>query len=164
MINITSLVTGIIFSVLILAIIAIVLHRRHSRRYAMNACFNVLKLIDECVTFSREKVTHEVTVVLEEEKSSRADKSVRIPNGRKPIPINELKRELELLEADSAYELSREYERIREISSERQASCSVAELPENRVKNRYCDIVPCKFKLASWRARIEIVLTLLYPF
>ena len=68
-------------------------------------------------------------------------------NGRKPITIFEMKGVLELLEADSSYEISKEFEEIRTLSSEWSASCSVAELPENRPKNRYCDILPCKIPL-----------------
>lgn len=80
-------------------------------------------------------------VILQDE--SVPSTSKKVVKGRKPIPIKDLRRELEWLEADSGYELSKEYEEIGEISLDWNASCSVAELPDNRSRNRYTDILPC---------------------
>lgn len=80
---------------------------------------------------------------LDEDKETSV--SLRALNGRKPILVSELKRTIEWLEADSNYELSKEFESIRSMSSYK-AICSVANLPENLAKNRYCDILPCRLR------------------
>lgn len=94
--------------------------------------------------------------VLEEENLPSTTK--RILKGRKPIPIDELSRELKLLEADSGYELSREYLEVQDISSVSNATCTVAELPDNRPKNRYCDILPCTKRFIFHRGNLNYIL------
>jgi len=78
-------------------------------------------------------------------------------NSRRPVMIRELKCTIEWLDANSNYELSKEYEMLKSLT-DKSAICTVAELPENRAKNRYSDILPCmKRRLQSY-----IVSILLY--
>lgn len=65
---------------------------------------------------------------------------------RKIVMIGELEKRLELLEANSHYELIKEFQQVKILSSKWEATSSVASLPENRDKNRYTDILPCNYK------------------
>lgn len=56
--------------------------------------------------------------------------------------IKELRCTIEWLDANSNYELSKEYEMVKSLT-DKTATCTVAQLPENRAKNRYSDILPC---------------------
>ncbi|KAI9555380.1 hypothetical protein GHT06_017895 [Daphnia sinensis] len=118
MINTTALVCGIIFPILALAIFYGAVQRRKSQNTMLNPSFT-----------------------LDQDKPTSVNKTPRAMNGRKRILVNELRRTIEWLEADSNYELSKEFESIKSMSSDK-PSCSVAKLPENQAKNRYCDILP----------------------
>lgn len=83
------------------------------------------------------------SLTVDQDKPTSVNQTPRAMNGRKRILVNELRRTIEWLETDSNYELSKEFELIKSMSSDK-ASCSVAKLPENQAKNRYCDILPCK--------------------
>ncbi|XP_046436944.1 uncharacterized protein LOC124188392 isoform X3 [Daphnia pulex] len=62
-------------------------------------------------------------------------------NSRRPVMIKELRCTIQWLDANSNYELSKEYEMVKSLT-DKMATCTVAQLPENRVKNRYSDILP----------------------
>ncbi|XP_057380655.1 uncharacterized protein LOC130702955 isoform X2 [Daphnia carinata] len=118
MMNTTSLVCGIIFPILALAIFYIAVLRRKSQNTILSPSFT-----------------------LNQDKPTSVNKTPLGMNGRKRILVNELRRVIEWLEADSNYELSKEFELIKSMSADK-ASCSVAKLPENQAKNRYLDILP----------------------
>ena len=50
---------------------------------------------------------------------------------------------LQWVQADSCYELSREFQLMKSISTNWAASSIVAEMMDNRQKNRYHNIIPC---------------------
>lgn len=67
----------------------------------------------------------------------------RVVIGRKPIALDDMNYKIKLMKADSCYEMSREFEGIKNMSKHWDIAWNVAQLPENRDKNRYGDILPC---------------------
>ncbi len=47
--------------------------------------------------------------------------------------------------ANSGYELEKEFEEVKSISMQWNASFEVAQMPEHREKNRYSNILPCNY-------------------
>ena len=47
--------------------------------------------------------------------------------------------------ANSGYELEKEFEEVKNISMQWNASFEVAQMPEHREKNRYSNILPCNY-------------------
>lgn len=87
-------------------------------------------------------------LVLPKETTLSLNKTLKKLNyRRRPIAVTDLDNELELLEADSGYEMSREFEEIRTISNDYDIPCTVAKLRENQSKNRYSDILPCNITI-----------------
>ena len=124
MLNIVVIVVVIIFSLLMVAlgVFLFVIWRRRGRQ----------------------KTVLPFTPVENVKEKQAIQKPNKILTSRKIVTIGELTKRIDILEANLNEELNKEFEQVKELSSKWEATSSVAALPENRDKNRYSDILPCR--------------------
>jgi len=63
--------------------------------------------------------------------------------GARPIPVSLFPSHVAQLHVDSDIGFSKEYEAIQTLTQE--IPCTIALQPENKLKNRYLNVLPCKY-------------------